>query len=176
MIQTYPAELKLTLKENKITTNVKEPYFIDLAEGNKEAIAPFSHFIIINTKGNPEDVKNLDSLFLITGDNLVVSEGKASGSYRVISLGSTLSKIPNKEKSFLRKNISNVPAWSNNSDYIIIYIWFFRTLSVYFACFLASLLCLYVGGYLAARSFLRQVNFNLSSRFQYLRLHCWLRS
>jgi len=45
MIQTYPAELKLTLKENKITTNVKEPYFIDLAEGNKEAIAPFSHFI-----------------------------------------------------------------------------------------------------------------------------------
>lgn len=95
MVETYPNELKLTLKDNKITTNVKEPYFIDLKEANKAAIEPFKHFIAISTKGNSEDVKKLDSLFLITGDNLVVSEGSAAGSYRVISLASTLSKIPN---------------------------------------------------------------------------------
>jgi hypothetical protein len=95
LVETYPKELKLTLKENKITTNVKEPYFIDLKEGNKAAIEPFKHFIAISTKGNSEDVKKLDSLFLVTSDNLVVSEGTASGSYRVISLATTLSKIPN---------------------------------------------------------------------------------
>jgi hypothetical protein len=95
MVETYPKELKLTLKENKITTNVKEPYFIDLSQNNKAAIAPFAHFIAINTKGSSEEVKNLDSLFLLTADNLVVSEGTASGSYRVVSLASTLSKIPN---------------------------------------------------------------------------------
>lgn len=95
MAETYPKELKLTLKEGKIITNVKEPYFIDLAEDKKAAIEPFTHFIAISTKGNPEDIKNLDSLFLLTSDNLIVSEGTASGSYRVISLNNALSKIPN---------------------------------------------------------------------------------
>lgn len=95
MVETYPKELTLTLKEGKITTNVKEPYFVDLAEDKKAAIESFKHFIAISTKGNPEDIKNLDSLFLLTADNLVVSEGSASGNYRVISLNNTLSKIPN---------------------------------------------------------------------------------
>ena len=95
MVETYPKELKLTLKEGKITTNVKEPYFIDLAEDKKAAIKPFKHFIAISTKGNPEDVKSLDSLFLLTGENLIVSEGTASGNYRVVSLNNVLSKIPN---------------------------------------------------------------------------------
>ena len=95
MIETYPKELKLTLKDSKITTNVKEPYFIDLKEDKKASIEPFKHFIAISTKGSPEDIKNLDSLFLVAGDNLIISEGSASASYRVISLGSTLAKIPN---------------------------------------------------------------------------------
>ena len=95
MVETYPKELKLTLKEGKITTNVKEPYFIDLAEDKKAAIEPFKHLIVINTKGSVEDIKSLDSLFLLTSDNLIVSEGSASGSYRVISLNNALSKIPN---------------------------------------------------------------------------------
>ncbi len=95
LVETYPKELKLTLKEGKITTNVKEPYFIDLAEDKKATISPFSHLIAISTKGNSQDIKNLDSFFLLTEDSLIVSEGSASASYRVISLGSTLSKIPN---------------------------------------------------------------------------------
>ncbi len=95
MVETYPKELKLTLKEGKITTNVKEPYFVDLAENKKASIEPFKHFIAISTKGNPEDIKNLDSLFLVTGDNLIVSEGSASGGYKVISLNNALFKIPN---------------------------------------------------------------------------------
>lgn len=66
-----------------------------MAENKKALIKPFTHFISISTKGSPEDIKSLDSLFLVTGDNLIVSEGSASGSYRVISLSSTLSKIPN---------------------------------------------------------------------------------
>ena len=95
MVETYPKELKLTLKESKITTNVKEPYFVDLAENKKAAIEPFKHFIAISTKGNPEDIKSLDSLFLLTSDNLIISEGIASSSFRTISLGNILSKIPN---------------------------------------------------------------------------------
>lgn len=95
MVETYPKELKLTLKEGKITTNVKEPYFIDLAEDKKASIEPFKHFIALSTKGNPEDIKNLDSLFLLTSDNLIFSEGTVSGNYRVVSLANTLSKIPN---------------------------------------------------------------------------------
>ncbi len=95
MVEAYPKELKLTLKEGKITTNVKEPYFVDLAEDKKAAIEPFEHLIAISTKGNAEDIKKLDSLFLLTADNLIVSEGTASGNYRVISLNNALSKIPN---------------------------------------------------------------------------------
>jgi len=95
MVETYPKELKLTLKEGKITTNVKEPYFIDLAGDKKASIEPFKHFIALSTKGNPEDIKSLDSLFLLTSDNLIISEGTSSGSYRVVSLASTLAKIPN---------------------------------------------------------------------------------
>ena len=95
MIETYPKELKLTLKDSKITTNVKEPYFIDLKEDKKAAIEPFKHFIVISTKGNAEDAKNLDSLFYVTADSLIVSEGGGSGNYRVVSLNEVLSKIPN---------------------------------------------------------------------------------
>lgn len=95
MVETYPKELKLALKENKITTNVKEPYFVDLAEDKKASIKPFTHFVAISTKGSAEDVKSLDSLLLLTGDSLIVSEGTASGSYRVVSLNNVLTKIPN---------------------------------------------------------------------------------
>ncbi len=95
VIETYPDELKLTLKENKITTNVKEPYFIDLKEDKKTSIQPFDHLITINTKGKAEDIKEYDSLFLITADNLIVSEGSPSASYRVVPLNEALSKIPN---------------------------------------------------------------------------------
>jgi len=95
LLETYPKELKLALKEGKITTNVKEPYFIDLSEDKKALIEPFKHFIAINTRGNAEDIKDLDSLFLVTADNLIVSEGSASASYRVISLNNAISKIPN---------------------------------------------------------------------------------
>lgn len=95
MAETYPKELKLTLKEGKITTNVKEPYFIDLKESDKGTIEPFKHFIAIKTKGNVEDAKSLDSLFFVTADSLIVSEGGGSGNYRVVSLNEVLAKIPN---------------------------------------------------------------------------------
>ena len=84
MVETYPKELKLTLKEGKIVTNVKEPYFINLPENNK---------IAISTKGKAEDIKNLKALFLLTSDSLVISDNVDS--YKVIPLSETLAKIPN---------------------------------------------------------------------------------
>lgn len=94
LVETYPTELKLTLKEGKITTNVKEPYFIDLAEDKKMVVAPFTHLIAIKTKGTSDDIKDLSSLLLITEDSLIVSEGTQSASYRAIDLKDALAKIP----------------------------------------------------------------------------------
>lgn len=95
ILETYPDELELTLKEGKITTNVKEPYFIDLAEDKKVVIAPFEHLIAIDTKADSEEIKNLNSLLLITDDNLVVWEGSGSAAFRTFSLSDALSKMPN---------------------------------------------------------------------------------
>lgn len=95
ILETYPDELKLTLKEGKITTNVKEPYFIDLAEDKKVTITPFEHLIAIDTKADSEEIKNLNSLLLITDDDLVIWEGSESASFRVFPLSDALSKIPN---------------------------------------------------------------------------------
>lgn len=93
LMETYPQELKLTLKDKKITTNVKEPYFIDLTDDKKKAIAPLKHLLVIETKGQVEDFKNLESLFFLTGDSLIVPGGE-DGSYKVISLTETFGKIP----------------------------------------------------------------------------------
>ncbi len=95
LVETYPKELKLTLKENKITTNVKEPYFINLKEEQKAAIAPFEHLVVIDTKASPEKIQELNSLFLVNSENLVISDGSVSGSYKVVPLNETLAKIPN---------------------------------------------------------------------------------
>jgi hypothetical protein len=93
LIETYPQELKLTLKNKKITTNVKEPYFINLADDKKGAIAPLKHLLVIDTKGQVENFKNLESLFLLTGESLVVPGGDGE-SYKVVSLTETFAKIP----------------------------------------------------------------------------------
>lgn len=92
LVNTYPAELKLTLKDKKITSNVKEPYFIDLPSENRNLIQGFEHLIAINTGGGVDDFKKLNSTFVLTADSLIASD--AGTGYKVIPLAETFSKFP----------------------------------------------------------------------------------
>ncbi|MDO8468948.1 MAG: DUF1189 family protein [Candidatus Peribacter sp.] len=94
----YPAELVVTLKDGKISTNVQEPYFIDLpprwqeflrgqegwnVEGRETQRLP-EHFITINTKAGVENYDPEQSLILITRSSVVMPDKNSS--YRVFTL------------------------------------------------------------------------------------------
>lgn len=95
LIEAYPAELKLTLKDQKISANVKEPFFIDLPADNAGLPSSgqgYKHSIAVNTKGGVEDFTKLESMFVLTADSVVVPDGGTG--YKVMPLGEIFKKIP----------------------------------------------------------------------------------
>lgn len=92
LTEIYPKELKITLKDKKIKTNVKEPYYIDFPQNKNFTGAAFKHFVVIDTKGEVESYPKLESMFLLTSDALVTSSGGRS--YETIPLTDFFAKAP----------------------------------------------------------------------------------
>jgi len=108
IVETYPTELTLTLKDNKISSNVKEPFFIDLPTGAGlplQADQGFKHSIAVNTRGKVEDFTKLESMFVLTADSVVVSDSGTG--YKVMPLGEVLKKIPD-GTSMTKANIESL--------------------------------------------------------------------
>lgn len=83
--EIYPKELVLMLQEGKLTTNVREPYFIEfpdvLAGLSGET---FAHLVAIDTKAEAADFAKYQSPILLTGDSAVFQD-KDYG-FRVVPL------------------------------------------------------------------------------------------
>lgn len=104
IIDFYPKELVLTIKKQKIITNVKEPYFIEFPKQLSKIIAGFyKHLIVIDTKGKVDDYKKYESLILVTADKLVTPDDRTKGNYQVVPLSDKLIEVPDGTK--INKNL-----------------------------------------------------------------------
>lgn len=73
----YPKELVVTLKSGKLSTNVKEPYYLDFPG------LP-THLIAIDTKAKESDFVKYKSVLLLTRESMVAMDGETS--YKVFPL------------------------------------------------------------------------------------------
>jgi len=87
----YPEKLIVTIKKQKITTNMKEPYFIGFPE-KVGSFGPYKYLLTIDTKGKVDDYTKDASLFLLTSESLVVPDDNET--YKVVPLSEKLAKIP----------------------------------------------------------------------------------
>jgi len=125
----YPDELKLQIKNGRLSTNVREPYLFDF----KQKIKPNEkHILVIDTHGTIENYPNYNSYILAT-KNAVVYPSKSS-SNRVEE--TSVFYFRNLKKDFtLNKNIYNnflnvIRPYSNKALYfldyfVIIFLFFF---------------------------------------------------
>lgn len=83
----FPEELVLTIKNGELSTNVAEPYYIDIPElATKDE--GFEHFITIDTSARAEDYPSLKSGVLVTRTAVVYPDrdnGKGGLSVRSLS-------------------------------------------------------------------------------------------
>jgi hypothetical protein len=99
VVDFYPQELVLTIKKQKISTNVKEPYYISFPEQLEKITAGYyKHLIAIDTQGKADNYKNYESLVLITADKVVSPDDKGRGDYRVTLLSDKLIDVPDGTK------------------------------------------------------------------------------
>jgi hypothetical protein len=104
IVDFYPKELVLTIKKQKITTNVKEPFYIEFPEQLSKIIAGYyKHLIVIDTKGKVDDYKKYESLLLVTADKLVTPDDRGQGNYQVVPLSDKLTEVPDGTK--INKNL-----------------------------------------------------------------------
>jgi len=116
----YPDELKLQIKNGRLSTNVREPYLFDF----KQKIKPTEkHILVIDTQGTIENYPNYNSYILAT-KNAVVYPSKSS-SNRVEE--TSVFYFRNLKKDFtLNKNIYNnflnvIRPYSNKALYFLDY-------------------------------------------------------
>jgi len=78
----YPKELIVTIKNQKITTNVTEPYFV-------------GSFAVIDTKIAPADFSKFPNKAIVGDSFIAVPDSSGNEGYRLISLTDYLKNVPN---------------------------------------------------------------------------------
>lgn len=73
----YPEGLEVNIKDGKVTTNQKEPYYISTLD-SLGLSKNFDHLITINTKADPSNIKDEKTAVLITKDSVVTMESDSS--------------------------------------------------------------------------------------------------
>jgi len=73
----YPQALVVTIKNGEVSTNTKEPYYIDISQLNKFDKGSLKHFITIDTTANPSDYPEYETAVLVTR-RAIVYPGKNS--------------------------------------------------------------------------------------------------
>ena len=84
-IDKFPADLKVVIKNGKVSTNVKEPYLIPLPDLKSPDAAIL---IVIDTKTpySAEQLKKYKTIAWLTGDTLFYARRASSGEIKVIPL------------------------------------------------------------------------------------------
>lgn len=101
--KTYPKELTVYVKNGKVSTNVKEPYFLDippLKSGLKKE--SFDHFITIDTHAKVDDYQRYRTLLLITKSSIIHPNERSQSvsDYAVTSLNKIQGSFVINEKLF----------------------------------------------------------------------------
>ena len=131
----YPDELKLQIKNGRLSTNVREPYLFDF----KQKIKPTEkHILVIDTQGTIENYPNYNSYILATKNAVVYPSNNNN------RLGETsVFYFRNLKRDFtLNKNIYNnflnvIRPYSNKALYfldyfVIIFLFFFFIFGSFF--------------------------------------------
>ena len=100
----FPANLEVVIKDGKASSNVAEPYFVELPTELKEwgflekEEMPIENLLVVNTRGvfEMEQFKSYKTLALLTGGTLVVYD--ENGNVSVIDLREAPNFTFNKEK------------------------------------------------------------------------------
>ena len=89
----YPDKLVITHKAGKISTNVREPYYIDMPENTWDTSG--MHLVAIDTKGKVEDYEKHNSVVLLTDEFAVVPDNQnGANGYRMYPLKDYLKDVP----------------------------------------------------------------------------------
>ncbi len=87
----YPSELVLTVKDNELSTNVKEPYFIPMPQDLRNIkdlkdadISNFKNLVAIDTSANIEDYLKYNAFVLVTKKSVVVPD--SNNGYKIYFL------------------------------------------------------------------------------------------
>ncbi|SRR5260221_671191 len=82
-VSLYPKGLIVTIKDGQVLSNVKEPYSVDTL--NSLGVSKgYDHFLTIDTKAVPSDIKKESTLVLITKDSFVTID--SNNSYKVYQI------------------------------------------------------------------------------------------
>lgn len=104
VMDIYPEKLILTYKGGKISTNVKEPYYIDMPEEGKGLGLEGMHLVAIDTKGSAEEYQKYNSAILLTDESAVIPDNENGNySYKMYPLADMLKDVP--DGSFLNKTL-----------------------------------------------------------------------
>ena len=132
----YPDKLVITLKDGKLSTNAKEPYFIDLPKGTWDMGT--MHLIAIDTKGNVEDYGKYNSAIFLTSEFAVMPNNDNRGD-RIYPLKDLLKDVP--DGAFINKSIyqsfaiqvlpyvDNLPSYLSTLALILVVLWPFIAMS-----------------------------------------------
>jgi hypothetical protein len=82
----YPAELEIQVQNGELSTNVQEPYYIDLPDQQKQTNGEYKHMITIDTEGQIENYADYSTLVLVTKKSVAYPDRSNKGTYRVASL------------------------------------------------------------------------------------------
>jgi hypothetical protein len=91
----YPEGLVINVKNGIVSTNEKEPYSIDTLNQFKLNNG-YDHFITIDTKADPSNIKNENTAILITKDSVVTIDKNKENAYQVYPIDTSTNYVINK--------------------------------------------------------------------------------
>lgn len=102
----YPSELIVNIRNGNLSTNVQNPYYIEIPElNNSDEENTYRHTITIDTKASIDDYKKYNTLLLVTQKALVYPDRDGRDTTKVTYFGKSkpIQLDKNKYDAFLTK-------------------------------------------------------------------------
>ena len=91
----YPANLVLTVKDGQLSTNVREPYYVD-APGQLD-----KHLVAIDTKGSADDYVKYNSYILLTKKSFVSPKSGSNSNLEIVPLADLQDNITVNQDTYI---------------------------------------------------------------------------
>lgn len=116
VLDAYPRELQLKVVNGIVSTNVKQPYYIDI-DSEKDQ---FGHFIAIDTKAKIDDYRKYNSTILLTKQAVIYPDRQrgALRTYRVSYLDEIKGPITINKKIY-DETLNKLLPWVDKAPLII---------------------------------------------------------